>query len=81
MHSMYIQKHSAGKLLSSLCDRSRWNPSAQNTTHIKLGSDSSPRTSVVQSDFTEKPTSRVRLPSFVSGHTYIYIAAVTSHSV
>ncbi|CAI8041472.1 Putative calmodulin-like protein 2 [Geodia barretti] len=51
--------HGAADLVSSLRDRaSRSDPGSQNATHLNLGSDMSPRTTVVRSDYTAKPTTK-----------------------
>jgi hypothetical protein len=51
--------HGAADLVSSLRDRaSRSDPGSQNATHLNLGSDTSPRTTVVRSDYTAKPTTK-----------------------
>ena len=60
LHLMQSQEHVAADLVSSLRERASRDPVSQNATHLNLGSDTSPRTTVVRSDFTAKPTPRVR---------------------
>ena len=63
---LILQGHGAADLVSSLRDRaSRSDPGSQNATHLNLGSDMSPRTTVVRSDYTAKPTTKVHVCTYV----------------
>ena len=64
--------------MRTLRERSSWSPSAQNATHLSLGCDTSTKTTVVRSDFTAKPTPRVRLEPQIKDTVHYTI--IISHS-